>query len=258
MQNISSPVSGWQGGKYQLSEQITNLIPPHKTYTEVFAGAAWVLFRKEPSKVEAINDINKELVTLYRVLQHHFEEFCRSFEWAIVSRADFEHYRAMPAEMLTDIQRAVRFFYIQRNAFGGKVHHPSFGISRHGAVKFDYGELKERLKTPHERLRKVYVECLPYSEMIKKYDTQETFFYLDPPYWDCENHYGKGIFSKKDFTELTEQLSHIKGKFLLSLNDTAEVREIFKGFTVETTREVTYTCSSKANIKTHELFIRNY
>ncbi len=256
---ISSPLSGWLGGKYQLSEQILSLFPTHHTYVEVFAGAAWVLFRKPTSKVEIINDINKELVTFYRVLQNHFAEFCRSFEWALISRVDFEHYKHLPAEMLTDIQRAVRFYYLQRNCFGGRMDDsPSFGVSASRPPRSNHGELEKSLKAAHERLNKVYVECLPYTEIIRRNDRPETFFYLDPPYWDCEKYYGKGVFDKEDFTKLAEQLASIKGKFLLSLNDTPAVREIFKNFKIETTEEITYTVGAHGNVKTHELFIRNY
>ena len=101
------------------------------------------------------------------------------------------------------------------------------------------------------------MECLPYHEVIKRYDKPETVFYIDPPYWDCEGYYGKGIFSREDFAVLAGLLAGIKGKFILSLNDTPGVRETFAGFTLETA-EVNYTCSNGRNIKSPELLIRNF
>lgn len=92
--------------------------------------------------------------------------------------------------------------------------------------------------------------------MIKRYDRDSTFFYLDPPYWDCEDYYGKNIFSKDDFKLLSDQLGGIKGKFLLSLNDTPEVREIFAQFTIEPV-SVRYTCGT-TNTIAKEVLIRNY
>lgn len=77
---IRSPLAGWMGGKYQLSKRIVAEIPEHLCYVEPFAGAAWVLFRKPESEVEVINDINRELVTFYRCIQHHLEEFVRYFK----------------------------------------------------------------------------------------------------------------------------------------------------------------------------------
>lgn len=81
--------------------------------------------------------------------------------------------------------------------------------------------------------------------------------YIDPPYWDCEGYYGKGIFSREDFAVLAGLLAAIRGKFILSLNDTPGVRETFAGFTLETA-EVNYTCSNGRNIKSPELLIRNF
>lgn len=74
------------GGKSLLANRIIQRMPEHTCYCEVFAGAAWVLFRKEPSRVEIINDINTELVTLYRVVQNHLEEFIRQFKWILTAR----------------------------------------------------------------------------------------------------------------------------------------------------------------------------
>lgn len=79
--NQSKPRSplAWVGGKSKLTSQIIPLIPEHRCYVEVFAGAAWMLFRKPPSKVEVINDINDELVTFYRVIKHHRTAFVDAF-----------------------------------------------------------------------------------------------------------------------------------------------------------------------------------
>jgi DNA adenine methylase len=71
--------------------------------------------------VEIINDVNGELVNLYRVVQHHLEEFIRHFKWAIISRQMFEWLKAASTDLMTDIQRAARFYYLQHIAFGAKV-----------------------------------------------------------------------------------------------------------------------------------------
>jgi DNA adenine methylase len=98
------------GGKSRLTDQIIKRIPEHECYVEVFCGASWLLFRKEESKTEIINDINSDLVTLYRVVKHHLDEFVRYFRWIIVSREEFERFRNTPPAVLTDIQRAARFY----------------------------------------------------------------------------------------------------------------------------------------------------
>lgn len=255
--NSRSPLAGWMGGKCQLSHRIVEMLPAHTCYCEPFAGAAWVLFRKPESRVEVINDINRELVTFYRVVQHHLEEFVRYFKWVLVSRDEFERLKRVEPDTLTDIQRAARFYYIQQSCFGGRLTGPTFGYAAVRAPKLNLLRIEEQLSAAHLRLARTYVECLPYHEVIKRYDKPETVFYIDPPYWDCEGYYGKGIFSREDFAVLAGLLAGIKGKFILSLNDTPGVRETFAGFTFETA-EVNYTCSNGRNIKSPELLIRNF
>lgn len=82
--NTKSPLS-WMGGKSRLAKTIIPLIPEHHCYCEVFAGAAWILFKKEPSQVEIINDLNSDLVTLYRVIRYHLEEFVKHLKWLLVA-----------------------------------------------------------------------------------------------------------------------------------------------------------------------------
>ena len=110
----------WFGGKSILSKQIVTLIPEHKCYVEVFAGAAWLLFRKPESKVEIINDINSELVNLYRVVKLHLEEFVRYFKWILNSRDEYDRLKLENPDTLTDIQKAVRYYYLLRLTYGAK------------------------------------------------------------------------------------------------------------------------------------------
>jgi DNA adenine methylase len=252
------PLAGWLGGKSRLAKRIVDLLPEHDCYVEPFAGAAWVLFRKPESRVEVINDINREIITLYRCLQWHLEEFVRYFNWVLVSRDEFERLKRAVPDTLTDIQRAARFFYIQQTCFGGRIHNPTFGYSIHTrGHKLNLLRIEEELSAAHLRLSRVYVECLPYAEIIRRYDSAETVFYVDPPYWGVENYYGPGLFGREDFSALAEQLAGIKGAFLLSLNDTPGVREVFARFTMEKVT-LQYSCSKARNKTAGELLIRNF
>ena len=98
-----------------------------------------------------LNDINGELVNLYRVVQHHLEEFLRQFKWALTSRQIFKWLQATPPEPLTDIQRAARFFYLQKNAFGGKVAGQTFGTSATAPPRLNLLRLEEGSLTPAHR-----------------------------------------------------------------------------------------------------------
>ncbi len=112
------------------------------------------------------------------------------------------------------------------------------------------------LEELHERLAGVSIEKLPYEGFISRYDREGTLFYLDPPYFGVEDYYGRELFSRDEFAKMAEQLKHIKGKFILSLNATPEVREIFKAFAIEEV-SVNYTASRKVTKLARELIISN-
>jgi DNA adenine methylase len=247
----------WIGGKSLLARSIIGLFPEHHTYCEVFAGGAHVLFTKEPSKVEIINDINKDLVGLFRVLQNHLEEFCRMFKWCLVSRDWWKDWGSqLEAGGLTDIQRAARFYYIQRLGFGGKVHGRTYGTGPKEGPRINLIRMEEDLSAIHLRLARVRIENLPFDEFITRNDRPETLFYLDPPYFGVENYYGKGIFSRDAFARLADQLARIQGRFILSLNDTPEIRETFKAFRIDTIT-TRYSCSKGESKKAREVLISN-
>jgi DNA adenine methylase len=251
------PLARWVGGKSRLAGTIVERLPDHRCYVEPFAGAAWVLFRKPESKVEVINDINREVVTLYRCLQWHLEEFMRYFKWVLVSRDEFARLQKAVPDTLTDIQRAARFYYLQRTAYGGKVVGQNFGYCTDRPSPLNLLRIEEQLSAAHLRLCRVYVECLPYAEVVSRYDSLRTCFYVDPPYFGREGYYGRGLFDREDFGVLAGLLAGIKGKFLLSLNDTPEVREIFAAFDIEPVRTV-YTCNKDRNKAVGEVLIKNY
>jgi DNA adenine methylase len=255
---MKSPLS-WVGGKSRLASQIIDLIPEHKHYGEAFAGAGWVFFRKDPSRFESLNDINGDLVSFYRVLQNHLEEFCKQFRFILSSRETFEDFKEqMEVGGLTDIQRAARFYYLQRLCFGGKVSGRTYGVDVNGLPRINLIRMETDLSEVHLRLSRVTVENLPWKQYISRYDRADTFFYLDPPYYGTEHFYGRGLFSKADFIQLAETLACIKGKFLLSLNDCPEVREIFSRFEMRAT-SAKYTVGGGKRQKTAgEVFILNY
>ncbi len=246
------------GGKSRLTDQIIKRMPEHECYVEVFAGAAWLLFRKEESKTEIINDINGDLVTLYRVIKNHLDEFVRYFRWILVSREEFNRFRNTPPEVLTDIQRAARFYYLLKTGFGAKVSNPTFSIAPSSPSRLNLLRIEEELSTAHLRLSRVYIENAPFEKVLTRFDRPTTFFYLDPPYYHCEEDYGKGIFKREDFGKLRDILTGIKGKFIMSLNDTPEVRSLYKEFRTATVK-TTYSATQKgATNGISEVLIMNF
>lgn len=148
---MATPIIPWIGGKRRLARRILPLFPAHTCYVEPFCGAAALFFSKAPAKAEVLNDINGELVNLYRVVQHHLEEFLRQFKWALTSRQIFKWLQAQPPEPLTDIQRAARFFYLQKQAFGGKVEGQTFGVATTAPPRLNLLRLEEGSLTPAHR-----------------------------------------------------------------------------------------------------------
>lgn len=246
------------GGKSKLADKIITKIPEHVCYCEVFSGAAWLFFRKEESETEIINDINTDLVTLYRVVQHHIDEFVRYFRWILVSREEFDRFKLTPVDVLTDIQRAARFYFLLKTGFGSRIVSPTFSISPLRRSNFNLLRIEEELSAVHLRLTRAYIENKPFDYVITRFDRPTTFFYIDPPYYHCENDYGKGIFKREDFEKLRNILSGVKGKFIMSINDVPEIRALYKEFRIE---QVTtqYSASAKGTKKgIKELLIMNY
>lgn len=214
------------------------------------------IFLKRPwrSKAEIINDISRDVAILFRILQRHYVAFMDTLKWQLQSRAEFERLLAANPETLTDLERAARFLYLQRTAFGGKVTGRSFGTSSSSGARFDVTRLGAVLEDIHERLAGVVIECLPYAQLIEVYDRPATLFYLDPPYWGCETDYGEGVFGREDFRHLAALLAGIKGRFMMSLNDTPEIREIFAAFQLDAV-ETGYSVNGKQQSVAAELLI---
>ncbi|MBU0945497.1 MAG: DNA adenine methylase [Proteobacteria bacterium] len=246
------------GGKSRLAKTIISKFPDHDCYVEVFAGGASVFFSKDPSKTEILNDLDKDLVTLYRVIKHHPEELHRQFKFSLVARSEFDRKQKIDPETLTDIQRAAHYLYLQRTAFGGFCTKQTYGISTTGKPRLNLLTLQTTLELAWQRLAHVQIESKDFRELIPRYDRPHTLFFLDPPYWKIPGY--KHDFEEQDFLDLAQILATIKGKFLMTLNDTPETREIFAPFNIETTTlKYSIATTKKARNKTRsELLISNY
>lgn len=239
----TEPAGPWLGGKSRLADTIIDWINSvdHALYAEPFIGMGGVFLRRNKRpKAEVINDYNGEVCNFFRVVQNHSEAFQAWIRYMVTSRKVFDLYTQVDPNFLTDIQRAARFIYILKSGFGGRITSRSFGVDTTGSGRFDAGSISTSIDNLHRRLSGVTIECLNYSDFIDRYDRPHTLFYLDPPYWGCEDDYGKNLFCRADFERLATQLASIKGRFILSLNDVPEVRDIFKAFKIEGVK-TTYT-----------------
>jgi DNA adenine methylase len=198
-------------------------------YCEVFCGSAALFFGKDPHPVEVINDQNAELVALMRNAHFHLPALLEEMRWFVASRKDFHDYRAQPG--LTEIQRAARFLLRNRISFGGGMK--SFGVAKvpGGGVGFDRDAVAEALETVRRRLNKVVVENLPYERCLANYDSPKTLFFLDPPYVGAPTGAYDG-WRQEDMIQLRGRLDRLRGRWLLTINDSRENRALFSDCTV--------------------------
>ena len=232
------PIAPYQGGKRMLARRLTARIDavPHRSYLEPFVGMGGVFLRRASRpKMEVVNDLGRDVSNLFRVLQRHPDALLGELARQVTSREEFERLRAVDPEHLTDLERAARFVYLQRCAYGGKVVGRSFGVdaSAQAAAAFDARRVATSVAALHARLAGVIIERLPWAEFLPRYDRPHALFYLDPPYFGCEADYGPGLFGRDDFERLAEALGRLRGRFILSLNDRPQVRRIFARFAVE-------------------------
>lgn len=217
------------GGKARLAERLVALIPPHDVYVEPFCGGAQVFFHKPPSRTEVLNDLDGELVNFLRVCQQHHPELVRWLRFAVHSRELHQRHLRQDPALLTDIQRAARFLYLQRTSWAGKVTGQTYHHSLSGGGRVVASNLKRVLLATSRRLARVQIENWPYERVLSTYDRPTTFFYLDPPYVEMP-YYRFNFKTAADFELLATRLEGLRGKFLLSLNDHPTARAVFRPF----------------------------
>lgn len=242
------------GGKSKLRKDIIDLIPEHMCYVELFFGAGWVYFGKEPSKIEVINDIDRELINLFRTIKYHAPEVERLLEYEFSGRDIFDEYKNCTLEHMTEIHRAIRFLYLITQSFAGKGKTYGYGTTKKPSQKIFYKNMLIDIK---DRLKNTYVENLSFEKIIDKYDREHSFFFCDPPYIETCG-YGV-IFGEEEHRLLANKLKEINGKFLLTINDNPLARELYKEFNIKEV-EVNYSVSraSDGRGKYKELIITNY
>lgn len=220
----------------------------------LFAGAANVLFAKEPSDAEVLNDVNGALINIFRVIRWHPDELIRELAFITHSRQEFMDYHDQSG--LTDVQRAARYWFKLKATFGG--------TGPTGAKSFATGTRSkamvrkialETIRHAHERLDGVFIENDDFEKVIKRYDRDYTQFFCDPPYWQTA---GYGVpFEWSDHRRLANALRKIKGKFLLTINDHPDIKKLYQGLPRRKI-PVCYTVCRCGTKKTHGLVIANY
>ena len=219
----ATPIVGWPGGKRRLLPTLLPLIEqhPHKTFVEPFAGGAAVLLAKQPARLEVLNDLNGELINLYRCARHHTRELLRLVRAIPSGRAVFREVKASRPE--TDLLRAARTFYLLKCSVLSQAH-----SWRNAPLGRGLGKC---LVAWRRRMERVLLECRPAEELLPIYDGPDTLFFLDPPYVGTGRLDTYANYTPEQVEALARQVRTIKGRFILTIDDRPEHRTLFAGYT---------------------------
>lgn len=216
IQSIKTPITYW-GGKQMMVTKLLPLFPVHRLYCEPFAGGAALFWAKEPSIVEVLNDLNSEVSNFYDQLRDNFTEFQHHVHYSLHSRSaylDALHIYKRPT-MFTPVKRAWAFWVLTNQGWGGAIGTWGYGVSDSKSEMrlVRKKEAFDSLLT--ERLKSVQIECNDALKVIQSRDREDSFFYIDPPYFNADMGHYEG-YKESDFIALLDVLSKLKGKFLLS------------------------------------------
>ncbi|MCM1258209.1 MAG: DNA adenine methylase [Roseburia sp.] len=245
----------WIGGKKLLRKKILEVFPEQTTfsrYIEVFGGAGWMLFSSDRhAKLEVYNDVNGNLVNLFRCTKYHPEALQKELEFVLMSREQFFDAREqMEVQSLTDIQKAARFYILIKESFGSDTR--TFGVRpKNMANAIEY------IQEVSKRLSMVVIENQDFEHILKTYDKKDALFYLDPPYYETEKYY-PDRFMPEDHVRLREALGGIKGKFILSYNDCEYIRDLYNGYNIMQVDRMHNLVQGENKPRFKELLIKNY
>lgn len=207
-------------GKKRLAKTLAAIIPEHRVYVEPFAGSAAVLFAKDASEVEVINDIDPEITFAFKAIQtltdDEFEQLEKK-EW--VGNKDLYSSLRTGEQPVDKVDRLHRFLYVSGFAFGGVAGSEAragFNPAQEGSRLTS----TKRIEKYRDRLKDVEVLTGSYLDAVKAHDADDAFFFLDPPYVGHDAMVGESAFDEEEFVEA---LKEIKGKFLVTYTAKSEI-----------------------------------
>lgn len=259
IKNMTKTPITWYGGKQMMLKHILPIIPSHRIYVESFFGGGAVFFAKEPVKCEVINDLNKEAINFYQVCANKFPQLQREVTSTLHSHSAFKDAKIIYTHphLFDPVKRAWAFHTTVIQSFSSNTS--TFAFDRQGTTRLKVHnkrlQFTEELK---QRLENVTVECDDALKVINRYDTPDTFHYVDPPYFNSNcGHYAG--YTENDFKLLLERLSTVQGKFLLSSYPSdllSSFQTQFKWYTKSIEKPIAV--SSKAKGNKIEVLTANY
>jgi DNA adenine methylase len=256
---LKTPIS-YYGGKQSMLKHILPLIPEHKVYVEPFFGGGAVFWGKNPSEVEVVNDLNGNVVNFYRELKENYDELKLLIDCTPYSRDVYKQAMVIynTPYIFNNLHRAWAFWVCTIQGFSNKIGSWRSSTTRNKEAKLNFNKKRAFESFLSDRLEYVQIENKDALDLIRKQDTKDTFFYVDPPYVDAnQGHYGG--YTQKHFDELLECLSGIKGKFLLSSYPNDSLERYRKEFNWhEADKNMVLSASRNANKRKTEALTANY
>jgi DNA adenine methylase len=215
--SLRTPIT-YYGGKRKLVSTIVPLIPQHNLYCEPFIGGAAVFFGKEKSKVEVINDTNKEVINFYQVCRNRFHDLQSLVRTTLHSREQHDDAFVIYSKphLHDEVRRAWALWVLSTQSFSANLEGSwGFDKKKHTTSLKIHNRREEFTEQLAIRLQTTQIECADALYIIESRDGVDTFFYCDPPYYNSNLGHYDG-YSEQDYENLLKLLSKIKGKFLLS------------------------------------------
>jgi len=213
---MKTPIS-YYGGKQSMLKHILPIIPEHTNYVEPFFGGGAVFWAKDKVDVETINDYNGMVINFYEQLKTNFDELKLLIDATPYSREVYKKAMVIYENpyLFTSVHKSWAFWVGTVQGFSNKIGSWRSSTQTHKESQLNFNKKSELTIDFCKRLELVQIECMDAVELIKRQDSEATFFYIDPPYVDTnQGHYGG--YTQQHFNELLDVLVNIKGKFLLS------------------------------------------
>jgi DNA adenine methylase len=260
---MQTPIT-YYGGKQRMLKHILPLVPAHNLYCEPFAGGAALFFSKEPVAVNVINDLNSELITFYRVVATRPEAFCELVTQTLNSREQHAHawHIYNHPVFFTDAQRAWAVWVLSKQGFGGQLS-SSFGFDRTEG-KRPRKILNAKMLVVDDGLKKLLetatIECDDAPTIIRRFDYEEAFHFIDPPYVGSNMGHYAGMFNEQNLVELLDLCATLKGKFMLTMfpNETIRIYAEKHAWFIHKIERAISACKAEYRRRQEEWMVVNY